>query len=274
MRYGGNTTCLQATLADGSVLVLDAGTGIRSLGVTLLARPEPVHVLLTHLHLDHIQGLMFFAPLFRRGQEVTIWGPGSPDGTLRDRIARYVSAPLCPVDIRDLPAHVTFKEVPPEPWEIGSATVSASPVAHRGPTLGFRVQDSSASLCFLPDHEPGVGAPLDQLEDEWVSGLELARDASLLVHDSQYTDEEYPQKVGWGHSCLSDALAFARRAAARRVLLFHHDPMHNDDFLDRLAGEASAAWQAAGGRPCDVELAFELRELDLSPHDMPRPALR
>src|SRR3954447_10562113 len=113
MRYGGNTTCVELTLSDGSALVLDAGTGIRQLGIRLLGSTEPVHVLLTHLHLDHIQGLMFFAPLFQEGREVTIWGPGGETESLRDRVARYVSAPLCPVEIRDLPPPGGVPRPPP-----------------------------------------------------------------------------------------------------------------------------------------------------------------
>jgi phosphoribosyl 1,2-cyclic phosphodiesterase len=245
------------------VVVLDAGTGIRSLGIRLLASPDPVHVLLTHLHLDHIQGLMFFAPLFQPGREVTIWGPGATEGSLRERIGRYVSAPLCPVEIRDLPARVEFREVPPDGLQLGPATITAAPVSHRGPTLGFRIAEADVSVCFLPDHEPVVGMPLDEMEPEWISGLALARDASLLIHDAQYTDDEYVDKVGWGHSSVSDALKFAHRAEAQRLMLFHHDPMHQDDFLDRLAGRAAAAWQDMGGRPQDVELAVELREVVL-----------
>jgi phosphoribosyl 1,2-cyclic phosphodiesterase len=236
-RYGGNTSCLQVTLSDGTHLVLDAGTGIRGLGMALDAPGEaPLNILLTHLHLDHIQGLMFFAPMFRPESEIVIWGPASPDGPLRDRIARYISAPLSPVEVRELPCDVDFRECEPESWRIGSARVSGASVTHRGPTLGYRVEDADgSSLCFIPDHEPALGAPLESLEDEWISGLELAREADLLVHDCQYTDEEYPDHLGWGHTKVSDALAFAERARAKRTLLFHHDPMHSDDVLDAIA---------------------------------------
>jgi phosphoribosyl 1,2-cyclic phosphodiesterase len=250
MRYGGNTSCVQLTLADGSVLVLDAGTGIRGLGLALPSGNGPVHILLTHLHLDHIQGLMFFAPMFHPQSEVVIWGPASPEASLEDRIARYISAPLTPLEVRELPCHPSFREAETTEWQIGSAVIRAASVAHRGPTLGYRVEADGRSLCYIPDHEPGLGASLDELEEDWISGLELARDASLLIHDCQYTDDEYPDHVGWGHSALSDTLAFANRTAVDHVLLFHHDPLHSDEFLDALTDDVAARVQALE-RPAD-----------------------
>jgi phosphoribosyl 1,2-cyclic phosphodiesterase len=263
MRYGGNTSCVQLRLSDGSTLVLDAGTGIRTLGLAI-PRPEwPIHILLTHLHLDHIQGLMFFGPAFRPESEIRIWGPAAPEASLRDRIARYISAPLSPVEIRELPCNVSFREAEPTEWQVGPAIVRAASVTHRGPTLGYRIEDAGTSVCYIPDHEPGLGAPLDTLEDEWISGFELARDADLLIHDCQYSDDEYPNHLGWGHSPLSDALAFARRTYARRLLLFHHDPLHSDDFLDAFGGEACRRWVDLGGRPDTIELATERREITI-----------
>jgi phosphoribosyl 1,2-cyclic phosphodiesterase len=263
MRYGGNTSCVQLTLSDGSELVLDAGTGIRKLGIALRPSSQPLHILLTHLHLDHIQGLMFFAPIFRPESRIVVWGPASPEGSLRDRIARYISAPLTPVEVRELPCQVSFREAETTEWQVGQARVQAASVTHRGPTLGYRVEADGSSVCYIPDHEPGLGAPLADLEEEWISGFELAREATLLIHDSQYTDDEYRAHLGWGHSPLSDALVLGQRSRAERLLLFHHDPLHSDDFLDALAGEATARWQDLGGRPDQVELATERSELEL-----------
>jgi phosphoribosyl 1,2-cyclic phosphodiesterase len=267
--YGGNTSCVQLDLSDGTTLILDAGTGIRNLGLTL---PDvldgPLHILLTHLHLDHIQGLMFFAPAFRPDAEIVIWGPaapGCPESSLEDRIARYISAPLSPVEVRELPATVSFRDAEPLEWRIGPATIQATSVTHRGPTLGYRVTEGDASVVYMPDHEPGLGTPLAQLEDEWISGLALARDASLLIHDCQYTDEEYPTHLGWGHSPLGDALEFGRRAAPEKLLLFHHDPLHTDAFLDAMAAEAQERWAAAGGAPGGVALAREGTSLSVTP---------
>lgn len=263
MRYGGNTSCVQLTLSDGTILVLDGGTGIRSLGLALQPSEQPLNILLTHLHLDHIQGLMFFAPMFRPESKIVIWGPAAPEASLQDRIARYISAPLSPVEVRELPCHPSFREAETTEWRIGSASIRAASVTHRGPTLGYRVEDGGSSVCYIPDHEPGLGEPLTELDDEWISGLDIARGASLLLHDSQYTDAEYPTHIGWGHSRLSDALVFAHRAHAQRVLLFHHDPLHGDDFLDML-GDHVAERVGEFGRAAEwAELARERSEFAL-----------
>jgi phosphoribosyl 1,2-cyclic phosphodiesterase len=273
-RYGGNTSCVQVTLSDGQQLILDAGTGIRTLGIDL-GDTEQVTILLTHLHLDHIQGLMFFAPCFRAGSKITIFGPASPEANLENRIARYISAPLSPVEVRELPCDVFFRDTPATEWEVGPATVRAQAITHRGPTLGYRITDGDTTLCYIPDHEPALGAPLDELEPEWISGYDLACDASLLIHDCQYTDEEYPDHIGWGHSKLSDTLAFARRTSAERLMLFHHDPLHTDPVLDELHASARELWGADGATRDTVLMGVEWEETTVGaspPDDRPRAA--
>jgi phosphoribosyl 1,2-cyclic phosphodiesterase len=251
MGYGGNTSCVSVELDGGGLLVLDAGTGIRALGATLDPAAQPIHVLLTHLHLDHISGLLFFAPLFDPRAEVIIWGPpASPAAPasedLRKRLARYLSAPLSPVEIRELPARVEFRTCEATGWDVGAARIEATRIAHRGTTLGYRITEGDAVLAYLPDHEPGLGQDLENDPGEWISGHGLAHGASLLIHDGQYTDAEYAMTIGWGHSALSDALAFARRTDAERVALFHHDPGHDDAMLDGLAADAADAWRGDG----------------------------
>ena len=262
LRYGGNTSCVLVELDEGAI-ILDAGTGIRKLGTQIYGRPGPLHILLSHLHLDHIMGLLFFAPFYDPSANVTVWGPPGGQHGLRRRLARYLSAPLSPIEIRDLPACVRFAEVPPEPWQLCGAEVSAALVTHRGPTLGYRIAHHGRTLCYLPDHEPGLGADLENTPADWISGLSLARDADLLLHDAQYTAEEYGTTLGWGHSTLTDALRFARRAEARRLLMFHHDPAHADAQLDRLADEARGEWVAGGGDPSAVAMAVEGSTLEL-----------
>ena len=262
VKYGGNTSSVEVRLDDGSLIVLDAGTGIRELGAALTG-PRRLHVLLTHLHLDHIQGLMFFAPFFHPESEITVWGPPAAGRTLRKRLARYISNPLSPIEIGELPARVTFRDVPSEPWRVDGVELRASLVSHRGPTLGFRLSENGTSLCYLPDHEPGLGADMERTPSGWLSGHGLADGASLLLHDCQYSEREYPAHRGWGHSSLPDALAFARRCDARRLLLVHHDPWHDDAFLDALGLEASERWAEQDGQG-PVELGREGDVIDVT----------
>jgi phosphoribosyl 1,2-cyclic phosphodiesterase len=259
---GGNTSCVEVTSDDGTELILDAGTGIRELGSALAGRSRRIHILLTHLHLDHIQGLMFFAPFFDPDAEITVWGPPAAERTLRERLARYISTPLSPIEIRDLPATVSFDGAPDHPWRIGAVEVEAGLVSHRGPTLGYRLSVDGTSLCYLPDHEPGLGQDLEAANPAWISGLGLANDASLLIHDCQYADAEYAQRRGWGHSSLSDALAFTRRCEPRHLLLFHHDPAHDDASLEALGAEAADRWAQLGG-PGGIGMAREGQTLQV-----------
>jgi phosphoribosyl 1,2-cyclic phosphodiesterase len=246
VRYGGNTSCVEVSLDNGTLLVLDAGSGIRALGVDLLRRGvRKVHLLLTHLHLDHLEGLRFFAPLFDPKMKLEIWGPRSPVCSLEERILRSFSPPLFPIDLRTVPAEISFHDVPERPWTIDGAQLSADLIAHPGPTLGFRVESGTSSLAYLPDHEPALGGPIAQTSRDWISGSSLAENADVLLHDAQYSNEEYGDKIGWGHSSIGDAIAFARASGAGRLLLFHHDPSHSDDALERM--EADAMMLASDG---------------------------
>jgi phosphoribosyl 1,2-cyclic phosphodiesterase len=255
IRYGGNTSCVEVRLDSGHALVLDAGTGMRPLGVQMhLELPSRLHVLLTHLHLDHLQGLGFFRPLFAPGLEIQIWGPTSPVQALEERIARYMSPPLFPVHLDDLPSEISFHDAPEFEVTIGSATVRAAKVTHQGPTVGYRIEEHGRAFVYLPDHEPSIGNDLRTVSADWMSGYDLARDADVLLHDAQYHDHEYGAHVGWGHSSITDTMEFATKAGVRRVVLFHHDPYHDDDDLETLLAEARALWPGAAD---EVQLASE-----------------
>jgi phosphoribosyl 1,2-cyclic phosphodiesterase len=237
--YGGNTSCVEVALADGTTLILDAGSGIRELGLRLAARPPGrLDLLLTHLHLDHVEGLGFFQPLWTPGWELHVWGPPSATTHLRARVSRYLSPPLFPVDLSQAAASVSFEDVPREPWRIGGALVEAQAVEHPGPTVGYRIEEAGKTLVYLPDHDPYLSASLDD-EPEWISGWALAAGADLLLHDSQYTEEEYLDHLGWGHASIVHTVAFAKAADVGRLVLFHHDPMRTDHDLEELHDRVS-----------------------------------
>jgi phosphoribosyl 1,2-cyclic phosphodiesterase len=239
-RYGGNTSCVSVLGREGTLLVLDAGTGIRRLGTVIPKTLRRIDILLTHLHMDHIQGLGFFAPLYQPGFEVHIWGPGSATLGLQARLMRYLSAPLFPVNLNELPCALAFHEVPRGDVDIGEFHMCSALVCHPGPTVGYRIRSPQGKvLTYLPDHEPALAAlRFPSLPREWTSGATLAADADLLIHDSQYSAAEYPGHCGWGHSSLEQSLDFATLAGARTLAPFHHDPGHTDAELDRLTAEA------------------------------------
>ena len=235
-RYGGNTACVEVLGPAGTVLILDAGTGIRRLAAELPVTVRRLDILLTHLHMDHIQGIGFFAPLFSTRAEVDIWGPPSIRASLHQRLTRYLSPPLFPVELRDFAARPRLHDAPThEAVRIGRVEVSAALVVHPGPTVGYRLTSGDATIAYLPDHEPGLGARGSLEPLPWLSGGGLADRADLLIHDAQYTRDEYGLRVGWGHSTVDDAVSFAQLTGARRLVTFHHDPGHDDDTLDESA---------------------------------------
>ena len=240
-RYGGNTAAVQVTGRDGTVLVFDAGTGIREIAGSLSPTLRRIDIFLSHLHMDHIQGLGFFAPMFVQSLDVHLWGPPSATLDLRRRLTRYLSPPLFPVRLRDLSSHVGLHNAPDRPVRIGGLEVTAAEVIHPGPTVGYRVRENGASLAYIPDHEPALGNASFPDGAAWTSGHELAKGVDLLIHDAQYFPEERASRVGWGHCSTIEAAAFARQAAAKRLACFHHDPAHDDPTLDRLVADVAAA---------------------------------
>ena len=233
LKYGGLTPCVEV-LAGEERIILDAGTGILNVNTERIRAGQPIHILLTHLHMDHILGLGFFRPLFDPNNEVHIWGPYSRDAPLRERINRYLSPPFFPLPLRDISCKMVLHEMKQGQFSIGAFAVSTEFVVHPGPTLGFRVAAGQRVLTYLPDHEPFLGQ--DTLPaNPWLSGYNLILDTDLLIHDAQYSEEEYRQRVGWGHSSFEHACRVARIGRAKKTLLFHHDPEHNDAYLDALA---------------------------------------
>ena len=273
--FGGNTPSVEVRGDDGTLLVLDAGTGIRRLGDQLPPDLARIDILLTHLHLDHIQGLPFFEPLYRADVEVHIWGPASAIMSLEVRLSRYLSPPLFPVHLRDLP-NITCQELPRASFTIGPFRIQTALVCHPNPTVGYRIEEQGRAIAYLPDHEPALchGGDGEWLEPNWTSGYDLAAGADLLIHDAQFTDKEYECCVGWGHSAYRHALEFAKRVGAKEVVLFHHDPSHDDNTIERLLDDAvhlfKPTFRVSGGREGAV---FELggRDLDRAAPSAPRP---
>lgn len=245
-RYGGNTSCVQVRGGDGTVLILDAGTGIRQLGTRLADAVRRFDILLTHLHMDHIQGLGFFAPLYNPDAEIHIWGPVSSTLDLASRLTRYLSPPLFPVRLRDLPCNLSVHEVGCTEFGVGEFHITSTFIMHHGPTVGYRITDmesGGATMAYLPDHEPALGLSKFPLTAEWTSGYSLAAGVDLLIHDAQYNDDEYPTHVGWGHSSVGQSMILASLCDVKQFVLFHHDPAHTDNELDLMISEAVAKWK-------------------------------
>lgn len=260
--YGGNTSCVEVQGPDPTALtILDAGSGIVALGAAgLAATVERVDILLTHLHMDHILGLGFFSGLFRADLDVHIWGPASSVQNLRQRLTRYLSPPLFPVRLHELPCRPSLHDVPLGGFELPGLSARAALVCHPGPTVGYRLEAGGASLAYVPDHEPALGAHAFPERPEWTSGQDLVGGVDVLIHDAQYDDTEYGERVGYGHSSIGQAVAFARATGVRRFVPFHHDPGHDDQALDRLF-----APMIADDLPFTVEPAREGASLTVGP---------
>ena len=255
VRYGGNTACVSVE-SETAVCILDGGSGLRKAGIAFQDDPRPIHLLLTHLHMDHIQGLGFFRPLFQPDRLIDIWGPPSTTLDLRDRLTRYLSPPLFPIRIRDFDAQVTLHDAPLEAWAIGELELLAATVIHPGATLGYRISAGARTVTYLSDHEPALGGSIGR--PEWTSGYDLAAGCDVLIHDGQYTSDEYQVRAGYGHSTVQQAAAFADLARAERLVLFHHDPEHDDEVVDRLLGEARVARRMGSADAASEGMVIEL----------------
>jgi phosphoribosyl 1,2-cyclic phosphodiesterase len=258
-RYGGNTACVALEVAGQEPIVLDLGTGLRYWGESMSDRDTPFtgHALVTHLHWDHVQGLPFFMPINRKGSSLHIYGPPHDGLSIEEAFAKFMRPPYFPIHCRDLTGDVHFRDVLDETFAIGSATVHARTVPHVGTTNGYRVDWAGASVAYISDHQQPVDHP-DHVADEV---LDLCRDVDLLIHDAQYTPDEFAERSTWGHCTVGYAVEVARQSGAKRLALFHHDPAHEDDEVDLLAAEARE-WAATVGVP-EVFPAFEGMRLTL-----------
>jgi len=232
VRYGGNTSCVELR-AGGEHIIFDAGSGIRPLGLSLLAekRDLDLTLLLTHTHWDHIQGFPFFVPAYQARHRIHVLGYEGSLHNLQTTLAGQMENPYFPVSLAQMPGNIIIEEVNKSLFNVGPLSVRTCQTKHPGMTVGYRVETAGGAVCYVPDHESAPGETSAAVSD-------LIQGAEILMLDSQYTAEEYPSKKGWGHGCLDDVVRVARDAGVKRLFLFHHDPSHDDAFLDRMLAHA------------------------------------
>lgn len=235
-RYGGNTACVALEEPGQDPIVLDLGTGLRFWGETL-AQDGSFRgtALVTHLHWDHVQGLPFFVPVLRPGARLDVYGP-SPDGaTLEGCFREFLRPPFFPVEIEALNGEIVFHDLCDDTVVIGDAKITSRTVPHVGQTCGYRIEYGGTVIAYVSDHQ----APQDGSFEIAEGVLELVDGADLLIHDAQYTPAEFADKAHWGHCTIDYAVHVGAEGGAERVALFHHDPSHDDETLDRLFCEAA-----------------------------------
>jgi CheY-like chemotaxis protein/phosphoribosyl 1,2-cyclic phosphodiesterase len=269
LRYGGNTSCVEVRTDDGTLIVFDCGTGSHDLGQALLASDQPVrgHLLISHTHWDHIQGFPFFRPLFAPDNEWDIYAPGGMGQALESTLAGQMEYTYFPVALNQLGATIRYHDLTEGTFEIGPVRVTTQYLNHPALALAYRLEVGGATLVYATDHEPHEGCPESErgrggvgpVHSEDRRHVEFLAGADLVIHDSQYTDLEYPAKKGWGHTTVEWSVAYALAAGVKRLVLFHHDPLRSDDALDRVL----ATCQTRAGASLDVIAAAEGQTLDL-----------
>lgn len=268
VRYGGNTSCVEVRSDSGKVILIDCGTGAHALGQALKEQAKACsgHILISHTHWDHIQGLPFFAPLFAPGNVWHIYGPRGLGQSLRDVLAGQMEYAYFPVALNAFAAEVHFHEVVEGGFQIGDVRVATHYLNHPALTVGYRIEADGATLVYASDHEPhspdaGRG-DAHAAETGDIAHVDFIRDADVVIHDAQYTAAEYPGKIGWGHSTIEYVVDAAVAGNVKHVVLFHHDPARSDDAVDQLV---SAARDRAIAADSDLTItaAAEGAELNL-----------
>ena len=279
LHYGGNTSCVEVRGDDGTLIVLDCGTGAHGLGQALTAAGGPPcdgHLLITHTHWDHIQGFPFFAPLFVPGNTWDIYAPGAIGQQLERTLAGQMEYNYFPVTLAQLGATIRFHNLAEGHFAVGGVQVTTQYLNHPALALGYRLQSGGKVVVYSADHEPhapnpaarSAGEPAKHGEDQ--RHVEFLADADLVIHDAQYTVEEYPQKAGWGHTPAEWAVDYAVAARVKRLALFHHDPLRDDGALDRLV-EICRRRAGAAGSALQVFAAAEGQEITLLEGDATAP---
>jgi phosphoribosyl 1,2-cyclic phosphodiesterase len=263
LRYGGNTTCVEVRDRENNLLIIDSGSGIAELGSGFSATdPLQAHLLITHTHLDHIQGFPFFLPAFVPGTHLTIVGPAGSAKSLQAAFADQMDPAYFPIRLSHMPAEMEFIERNPgETFEVGALRITPHLLMHPIPTFGYRIDEGSSRFCFATDNEIAM---FSNQENGTLKDLaNWCRDADLLVHDAQYSTEEYKTHAGFGHSTYEEALSLAEQAGAKQLAFFHHDPVHSDTEVDALIEEALGNHRQSGGADVNAFPAAEEQELAL-----------
>jgi phosphoribosyl 1,2-cyclic phosphodiesterase len=257
-RYGGNTACVVVERPGEPPIILDLGTGLREYGETLPHDGSFLGTaLVTHLHWDHVQGLPFFVPILRDGARIDVYGPAPDDGrTLAEAFAGFMRPPYFPATVEQLPGEIEFHDLGSEDVQVGKAKVTARPVPHVGSTNGYRIDSAGRTVAYISDHQQPAGG-LGSISDDV---LGLCDGVDLMIHDAQYTAEEFAGKCDWGHCTVEYAVGLAREASARTLVLFHHDPVHDDDFIDCMLTTA----RRVAGPDLEVIAAYEGLTVSLS----------
>jgi phosphoribosyl 1,2-cyclic phosphodiesterase len=266
-RYGGHSSCVVLEAPDQQPIVFDLGTGLRPYGLDVQGIFNGT-ALLSHLHWDHVQGLPFFVPLHQEGATLDVYGPRQADGPLGGVFEQMMRPPFFPIRPTDLIGDVRFHDTADDDFPVGLAKVRSRWVRHCGPTLGFRVEWNGVSVAYLPDHGPGtVVTDADDYVPPEV--LELCDGVDVLIHDAQHTLSEYEPKRHWGHCTIDYAVLVAREAGARNLVLFHHDPIHGDDEMDRIGRDAGELGARMGVPEVSVARDGMTLQLDAQPSEVP-----
>jgi phosphoribosyl 1,2-cyclic phosphodiesterase len=252
VRYGGNTSCVEVRCGD-EIIILDAGTGLRPLGLALLAefknKPVNLTLLITHTHWDHIQGLPFFAPIYNPRCRLRILGCQGSRDSLLQALTGQMESTYFPVPFAKLPSNIEIEELKDFSFDIGPVLVRAQRANHPGLCVGYRLFSPDGRVAYFPDTEPRLGGDDRDM-------IEFIRDADVLILDSQYDRAEYKKHIGWGHGCVDDSVALALTAGVKKLCLFHHDSVHNDKKIDAFQKYARQLVTKAGGK-LKVEAARE-----------------
>lgn len=288
IKYGGNTSCIEIAFPNEEIFVLDAGTGIRELGEYLvkLINPSKINIFISHFHWDHIQGLPFFVPLRNPEINLVIYGCEEPDSQIKNILSNQMDSTYFPIELTDLAAQISFKSLEQGKYLIGGVEVETKYINHPGYALAYKFSYEDKKIVFISDNEPFLDeknisidsgtSPVNKTESinellpeeiekmfnqfsesKTEKLIEYISDADFFIHDAQYTPQEYIERKKWGHSPYTYPIDLAIKAKVKKLLLYHHDPQHDDDFMDKIKIKAREYAQLRKGESLEIYIARE-----------------